>query len=400
MSNERPARDSGSSGRSTSDRSGGRPPSTSAGKGAPSRSGSGRPPGKPSGTDKPRTDKPRTSTDKPRTDKPRSGSGRPPGKPSDSDRPRSDRPRSDKPRSDKPRSDRPRSDKPRSGSDRSDGRRTAARTGDARGSDSRGRDPRRPDTRRPDRNGADRPRDPVVADDITADQLDKGVGHELRTLPEGLAEIVARHLVAADQALVNDNVPLARQHIAAAKRRAGRVAAVREAAGITAYLAGDYAEAISELRTVRRMTGSNEYLPMMADCERGLGRPQKALELVKEVDARTLDPATRVELLLVSAGARADLGQLEAALVVLQVPELRQLPPGGPRARMQYAYADLLERVGRFEDAHEWMRLAAESDVDGVTDAAERLEEEAGVAFSEEDFDDDVPLDGEGNRQP
>ena len=410
MSNERPARDSGSSGRSTSDRSGGRPPSTSAGKGAPSRSGSGRPPGKPSGTDKPRTDKPRTGTDKPRTDKPRSGSGRPPGKPSDSDRPRSDRPRSDKPRSDKPRSDkprsdkprsdRPRSDKPRSGSDRSDGRRTAARTGDARGSDSRGRDPRRPDTRRPDRNGADRPRDPVVADDITADQLDKGVGHELRTLPEGLAEIVARHLVAADQALVNDNVPLARQHIAAAKRRAGRVAAVREAAGITAYLAGDYAEAISELRTVRRMTGSNEYLPMMADCERGLGRPQKALELVKEVDARTLDPATRVELLLVSAGARADLGQLEAALVVLQVPELRQLPPGGPRARMQYAYADLLERVGRFEDAHEWMRLAAESDVDGVTDAAERLEEEAGVAFSEEDFDDDVPLDGEGNRQP
>ena len=397
MSNERPARDSGSSGRSTSDRSGGRPPSTSAGKGAPSRSGSGRPPGKPSGTDKPRTNKPRTGTDrprtgkprtgtdKPRTDKPRSGSGRPPGTPSDSDRPRSDRPRSDK---------------PRSGGDRSDGRRTAARTGDARGSDSRGRDPRRPDTRRPDRNGADRPRDPVVADDITADQLDKGVGHELRTLPEGLAEIVARHLVAADQALVNDNVPLARQHIAAAKRRAGRVAAVREAAGITAYLAGDYAEAISELRTVRRMTGSNEYLPMMADCERGLGRPQKALELVKEVDARTLDPATRVELLLVSAGARADLGQLEAALVVLQVPELRQLPPGGPRARMQYAYADLLERVGRFEDAHEWMRLAAESDVDGVTDAAERLEEEAGVAFSEEDFDDDVPLDGEGNRQP
>ena len=195
-------------------------------------------------------------------------------------------------------------------------------------------------------------------------------------------------------------MPLARQHIAAAKRRAGRVAAVREAAGITAYLAGDFAEAIAELRTVRRMTGSNEFLPMMADCERGLGRPQRALELIKEVDARALDPDTRVELLLVSAGARADLGQLEVALVVLQVPELRKLPPGATRARIQYAYADLLERVGRFEDAHEWMRQAADSDIDGVTDAAERLDEESGVAFFEEDLDDTVPLDGEGNRQP
>ena len=228
------------------------------------------------------------------------------------------------------------------------------------------------------------------------------MGHELRTLPEGLAEIVARHLVAADLALVEDNVPLARQHIAAAKRRAGRVAAVREAAGITAYLAGDYAEAIAELRTVRRMTGSNEYLPMMADCERGLGRPQRALELIKEVDARTLDPGTRVELLLVTAGARADLGQLDAALVVLQVPELRNLPAGATRARIQYAYADLLERVGRFDEAHDWMRQAAESDVDGVTDAGERLDEEAGVSFFEEDedVDDLVPLDGEGNPQP
>ncbi len=298
----------------------------------------------------------------------------------------SDRPRSDKPRSDRPSSDRPRSDKLRGASSRPDSRPR--------------RDDSRPDTRRPDRNAADRPRDPVLADEITADQLDKGVGHELRTLPEGLAEIVARHLVAADLALVDENIPLARQHIAAAKRRAGRVAAVREAAGITAYLAGEYAEAIAELRTVRRMTGSNEYVPMMADCERGLGRPQRALELLKEVDTRTVDSDTRVELLLVTAGARADLGQLEAAIVVLQVPELRKLPPGAARARLQYAYADLLERVGRFTDARDWMLRAAESDVDGVTDAGERVDEAAGVLFIDEDEDVDVPLDGEGNPQP
>jgi hypothetical protein len=163
-------------------------------------------------------------------------------------------------------------------------------------------------------------------------ELDPGVANELRTLPEGLAEIVGRHLVAADRCLVDGDVATARLHIGAAKRRAGRVAAVREAAGITAYLAGDFSEAVAELRTVRRMTGTNAYVPMMADCERGLGRPQRALEIIREVDARSVDTDTRVELMLVAAGARADMGQLEAAIVLLQVPELTKLPKGGARA--------------------------------------------------------------------
>jgi tetratricopeptide (TPR) repeat protein len=215
------------------------------------------------------------------------------------------------------------------------------------------------------------------------------VAGELRTLPEGLAEIVARHLAAADAALVEGDTATARAHAAAAKRRAGRVAAVREAAGITAYLDGDYAEALAELRAVRRMTGSEAYLPMMADCERGLGRPERALELIKGVDSRSVDVSTRVELVLVSAGARADLGQLEAALLVLQAPELRRLPVGGPRARVEYAYAELLDRAGRSDEAREWMLKAAASDVDGVTDAAERVEEGKGLLFIEEEVGDE-----------
>ena len=219
--------------------------------------------------------------------------------------------------------------------------------------------------------------------------IDAAVANELRTLPEGLAEIVARHLVAADQALVDGDVPLARAHIAAAKRRAGRVASVREAAGVAAYLDGDYAAAIAELRAVRRMTGSDAYLPMLADCERGLGRPERALDLLKEVDQRRLDPETRVEVMLVAAGARADMGQVDAAIVLLQSPELRRLPRGGARARLQYAYADLLERAGRVAEAREWMVKAAESDVDGVTDAAERVEEVSGLLFLEEESEAD-----------
>ena len=222
--------------------------------------------------------------------------------------------------------------------------------------------------------------------------LDVGVAHELRTLPEGLAEIVARHLVCADNALVEGDVSLARAHIAAAKRRAGRVPAVREAAGIAAYLDGDFTEAIAELRTVRRMTGADEYVPMLADCERGLGRPQRALELVKEVDQRKVSPETRVELTLVAAGARADMGQVDAALVLLQIPELTKLPKGGPRARLQYAYADLLEQAGRVDEARTWMRKAAKSDIDGVTDAEERVEETEGLAFIEEEWATDADV--------
>ena len=236
----------------------------------------------------------------------------------------------------------------------------------------------------------DRPRDPRIPDEITADQLDKGVLLELRTLPDDLAENVARHLVAADTLLVDGDISAARAHIAVARRKAGRVAAVREAAGIAAYLDGDYAEAVSELRAVRRMTGTVDYIPMMADCERGLGKPQRALDLIKEVDPRTVDVATRVELALVAAGARADLGQVDAALLVLQAPEFRRLPAGGPRARLEYAYAELLEAAGREQEAREWMGRAAVSDVDGVTDAAERVEELAGLTFIEEELEEEL----------
>lgn len=228
------------------------------------------------------------------------------------------------------------------------------------------------------------PRDPHIPDSITLESLDPAVQNELRTLPEGLAEIVGRHLAAADEALVEDDIDSARAHVAAARRRAGRVAAVREAAGVVAYLAGDYAEAIAELRAVRRMTGTSEYLPMMADCERGLGRPRRALELLKEIDLRSVDEATRVEVALVAAGARADLGQVDAALILLDAPDLSALPAGGARARLEYARAELLMQAGRDDEGRVWLQRAAESDVDGVTDAAERVEEWTGLAFAEE----------------
>ena len=375
---DRPSSDRPSSDRPRSDR----PSSGKPGSGRPSgdRPGSDRPASNRSWNDKPRTDRPRTDTwgsDKPRSDRPRS------------DRPRSDRPSSDRPRSDRPSSDRPRSDRPsgdRSWSDkpRSDRPSNDRSRSDRPSSDRPWNDRPRTDRQIPDRPLSDRPRDPQIPDEITAEQLDRSVLLELRTLPDGLAEIVARHLVAADLAMAADDVELAMAHIEAARRRAGRVAAVREAAGVAAYKAGKFPEAISELRTARRMTGSNAFIPMIADCERGLGRPQKALDLIKTTNTKTLDDETRAELLIVGAGARADLGQLEAAVVTLQVPELTKLRPGTARARLQYAYSDFLAQVGRTTEAWEWMERAAASDIDGATDAAERCEEFAGIAFTEE----------------
>ena len=392
-SSDRPRSDRPSSGKPASGRPSGDRPS------------SDRPASNRSWSDKPRTDRPRTDTwgsDKPRSDRPRSdrpSSDRPRSDRPSSDRPSSDRPRSDRPSSDRPRSDRPsgdrswsdkpRSNRPSSDRSRSDRPRSDRPSGDRSRSDRPSsdrpwNDRPRTDRQIPDRPLSDRPRDPQIPDEITAEQLDRSVLLELRTLPDGLAEIVARHLVAADLAMAADDVELAMAHIEAARRRAGRVAAVREAAGVAAYKAGKFPEAISELRTARRMTGSNAFIPMIADCERGLGRPQKALDLIKTTNTKTLDDETRAELLIVGAGARADLGQLDAAVVTLQVPELTKLRPGTARARLQYAYSDFLAQVGRTTEAWEWMERAAASDIDGATDAAERCEEFAGIAFTEE----------------
>lgn len=224
--------------------------------------------------------------------------------------------------------------------------------------------------------------------DVTGRELDRSVRGQLRTLPDELAETVARHLVMAAR-LMDDDPAQALEHARAARRRAARVAVVREAVGIAAYESGEYAEALAELRAVRRMTGDDEVVPMLADCERGLGRPDRALALAREVDPQTLSDDARVELLLVLAGARADLGQDDAAVLTLQVPQLRSRSRSPWVARLRYGYAEALLGVGRVADAREWFLRAAEADVDAFTDAVDRVAAIDGdVVFLDEDEQD------------
>ncbi|WP_341721220.1 Replicase polyprotein 1ab [Micromonospora sp. FIMYZ51] len=199
---------------------------------------------------------------------------------------------------------------------------------------------------------------------------------------------MARHLVATGQ-LIDEAPAEALAHALAARRLAARIAAVREAVGLAAYHAGEWQTAIAELRTYHRMSGVQSHLAVIADSERALGRPERAIDLFRGADRETLDRAVAIELLIVAAGARGDLGQRDAAVAMLQVPELTTEATEPWTARLRYAYADALLAVGRRTEAREWFSRAAEVDADAETDAAERLLELDGVVI-EGDEDDEV----------
>jgi hypothetical protein len=123
------------------------------------------------------------------------------------------------------------------------------------------------------------------------------------------------------------------------------------------------------------MGSKSPLLPLIIDCERGLGRPERALELAREPEAAQLSGDEADELRIVAAGARADLGQLEQALTVLSTPQLDPSRRGTTAARLFYAYAETLLALDRGNEALEWFLRAAAADVEGVTDAEDRVTE-------------------------
>lgn len=212
------------------------------------------------------------------------------------------------------------------------------------------------------------PIDPDLPADLDLSRLPEDVRSELRSLSPENAQRVAGHLVAASD-LLEEDPPAALAHARAARRTAARLAVVREAVGIAAYGAGEWQEALNELRAVRRMTGDASYLPVLADCERGLGRPERALDAVRSSDARLLDPAGQAELRLVEAGARRDLGEVDAALLVLADAGALEVTQHPWTVRLRYAYADALSAAGRDGEALDWFDRAATLDDEGETDA-------------------------------
>ena len=243
------------------------------------------------------------------------------------------------------------------GRDRSDQRRSDRRPG-------------RSDQGPPDRT----PSAPAIDDDVTGKEIDKAVRQELSTLDGPVAGTVARHLVMAGR-LMDTDPELAHQHTQHARKRAGRVAVVREAAGYAAYNAGHFDVALKEFQAARRISGRADFIAVLADCERGVGRPEKAVALLDDPVVGSLPADVGAELAIVVAGALRDLDRSSEALDLLR----RAMPTRLPReqwvARLQYALGDVLAELGRTDEAVSSFAAAEAGDIEGDLDAGLRVVE-------------------------
>lgn len=239
------------------------------------------------------------------------------------------------------------------------------------------RSDRRPDRREPK---PERTKDqaaydgPDLPEEVTGKELDRSITQQLKGLPEKLAARVARHLAAAGL-YIDSDPELAYRHALAARARAPRLAVVREAAGEAAYAAGHYAEALADLRAAKRMNGATAYLPIMADCHRALGQPDQAVKLAKSPSVAGFPPAAKAEMTIVEAGARRDMGQVDAALRTLEQAPLTSKSREPWVVRLRYAYADTLLEAGRAEEALAWFHRTHAIDADEITDAEARAAE-------------------------
>jgi len=220
-----------------------------------------------------------------------------------------------------------------------------------------------------------RPRifEPDIPEEVTGEELEKTVRAELLSLSPENAKVVSRHLVCVNMYMDSDP-QLAHKHGIAAAHHAGRLAVVRESAGYAAYRAGHYEIALKELRASNRISGDVSMWPVMADCERGLGNPLKALALAGSPEVKKLEKAEEIEMRIVASGARRDLGESDAAVITLTCKELKNESEEWS-VRLRYAYADALDHAGRKEEAREWFIKCAEIDHDEITDASERVDQ-------------------------
>ena len=192
--------------------------------------------------------------------------------------------------------------------------------------------------------------EPSVPDNVQAADLEASARRELRALGRANAENVSRHLVMV-QRLLSTDPELAYQHARYAASHAGRVAVVRESAGIAAYLAGRYADALRDIRAARRLSGMDMHRAIEADCERGLGRHHQALKVAKEVDPRQLDDLEEAELAMVVSGVRHEMGQDELGLVVVEEAIMMFRGDRETLRRLHSVRADRLEDLGRASEA-------------------------------------------------
>ena len=204
--------------------------------------------------------------------------------------------------------------------------------------------------------------------------LADAVVNELKSLARpGKGEILVKVFSDAAAAYAAEDWPEAIRLAEQAKHIALRSLAARELLGLAFYQSGQYKAAASELSAFRRISGTTEQNPVIADCYRALNRPDKALELCDEIDAETVSDPIFYEGAIVAAGALAEMGKLDEAIARLEALDLKPAVAQEHHLRAWYVLGDILERRGRFTQAREWFDAVAGSDPE-ITDAAERSE--------------------------
>ncbi|MDD7465903.1 MAG: hypothetical protein PUK59_06690 [Actinomycetaceae bacterium] len=209
-----------------------------------------------------------------------------------------------------------------------------------------------------------------IPESITADMLPEQTYKHLRGLNATNAEIVARHLAYAGE-MMDIDPEVAYEHAKAAYARAARIDIVREAVGIAAYVTGRYSEALTELRAYRRFSNDYSHVAIEADAERGLGRSEKALRFISEIPLDRLDAQAKVELAIVTSGAKADVGDSESGLNLMQKILVENLDPE-LAARVELVKAQRLEELGRLDEAQD-IRSQWEPVYEGADEDADML---------------------------
>jgi hypothetical protein len=199
--------------------------------------------------------------------------------------------------------------------------------------------------------------EPEIENRFAGKELDRAVLRDLSTLSEDNAMVVGRHLEAA-AFYAEIDAPRALQHAIAAKNRASRLAVVRETVGIMAYVNEDFTLALAELRTAQRISGSNDQVALIIDCLRGLGRSDEGLKLARDVDRAALPREAQVDLAIVLSGIRLDRTETDRAYAELQIPQLDPTNATAECVALFDANAEVLEEMGRMDEAAKWRRYA------------------------------------------
>jgi tetratricopeptide (TPR) repeat protein len=233
-----------------------------------------------------------------------------------------------------------------------------------KGKPARGQSKRRSERPRLQHGARESRYDPVHLSDDTVKELKA-------TARPGKGEILVKVFADAVAAFAAEDYGEATRLGEQAKHIALRSIAAREFLGLAYYRAERWSESARELSAFRRLAGSTEQNPVIADCYRAMGRPDKAIEYCDEVLVGTTDEAVYYEAQIVAAGALSDMRRMDEAIGRLEGLDLRPKNAGAHHLRAWYALADLLERRGRYTQARELFEAVAAADSE-LTDAPAR----------------------------